>query len=317
MIWIIYDRKNCMEIIAANFDHCKNNPAFESNYIKVDTLKQIMALVDTDTLKSLTNDEKLVFPKTYVEREVSYRKIAFMDEIRYLMTEQLIALQDQTVLFPDVLDEELSKRRDVVPTVHMDPDRCSKHITLDDNFLCARLDRKNRYALVHATKSRRYDEWGKWYFEVRIEKMDELYGSSISIGWDMPRKSYNDIPNLSFGWQNNGVLYYGEKMDYIEERYGSGDVVGCLIDQDRQTVSWFRNGERVILFRKLSNSKLNEIPHVPIDNIVYELYPAAAMFKTRDSAQCCICFRFTEPFSHGIPLPYTAAYATENKQNPE
>ena len=77
------------------------------------------------------------------------------------------------------------------------------------------LQRHQRYATAHATQSRYYEGWGKWYWEAKVIEFHAGFGSTISIGWDVPRQSLDGaIPGLSpgerdqfgFAWQSDGCM---------------------------------------------------------------------------------------------------------------
>lgn len=46
------------------------------------------------------------------------------------------------------------------------------------------------------------------------------------------------------------MFHYNGKGEYIGSTYGKGDVIGCALDQDKKTVTFYKNGEIVSLFPK-------------------------------------------------------------------
>ena len=46
------------------------------------------------------------------------------------------------------------------------------------------------------------------------------------------------------------VLHYEGKGVYIDEQFKEGDIIGCAIDQDKKSLTFMRNGNRVTLVRR-------------------------------------------------------------------
>lgn len=90
-------------------------------------------------------------------------------------------------------------------------------------------------------------ESGRWYFECKI--VDKSSGH-YRLGWATRKAELQAAVGFdkhSFGYRDlsGSIVHASERVDDKLEPYGSGDVVGCLIDlgPDKKSISFFKNGK--------------------------------------------------------------------------
>ncbi|KAF0774341.1 hypothetical protein AaE_001959 [Aphanomyces astaci] len=91
-----------------------------------------------------------------------------------------------TRAYPQVLTKEVDRRREF-SRVKLDASLLTNHLSLTGDDLVVELESARRYCAAMATKPRRAGEFGRWMFEVTLERMDTA--GSVAIGWDVPRHS--------------------------------------------------------------------------------------------------------------------------------
>jgi len=117
---------------------------------------------------------------------------------------------------------------------HLDRMQCSPGIKVSDDFLTATYDRSIAgKAMVLGTKGFRQ---GMAYWEVKVEHAN---WGSVFIGV---------APKTTKSWQGFGFLNYRAVQAYGSETlYGSyftnGDTIGVLLDMDRGTMAFIKDGE--------------------------------------------------------------------------
>ena len=87
---------------------------------------------------------------------------------------------------PEILKKEIERRREF-GTVAIDDEIIPPQLEVVPHLGMVTLATSRRYATVHATRARTASGFGKWIFEVCVEKMP-YPGTTISIGFDVPRR---------------------------------------------------------------------------------------------------------------------------------
>ncbi|KAL0489472.1 Set1/Ash2 histone methyltransferase complex subunit [Acrasis kona] len=302
------------------------------SFLRGDTLKIIMSHLTTSTLLNLSNRYDYHFDRTFVLRELEYRKSIQAEEYKEVKIENLIDMQESgEILFPEILDFEILRRRNKKPFVHLSSQLMSPFLSLNDDQLTVSLKGLNRYSSLSATHNRVHSGWGKWYYEVVIVSFpaSEL-GASISIGWDTfcgnsPVNYDGHIPGLTAGernqygysWQSDGMFHYEGRGEFCESSFSQGDVVGCALNQDKKHIMFYKNGEKIVLIKRemkgLQNKKqIQNIHSVQITDKNYKLYPSACLYSPKKNLDCTIKFNFSGPFVYPAP-PLYEAYGDERK----
>lgn len=256
-------RDTCVRILGRNFDEYYRDKHLGCQLITVQTLQQLLSQLNSEQLHFLADQFDYSFPRDLVLKEVEYRKGILVAEYKdYSVPELLEKLSAaEGTVFSELLSHEIAKRQKKKPFVSLSSTFVSPFLKVHEDGLTVELRGHKRYSCVHASHSRNFEGWGKWYFEVYIEEFDESYGSSISIGWDVPRDpSYMDGPIIGmtpgektmfgFGWQSDGIFHYGGGGVFIEEFFKQGDTIGCSLDQDKKMLMFFKNGHRITLLRR-------------------------------------------------------------------
>jgi hypothetical protein len=330
-------RACCIKLItedAERFERVfKGQEAWSNAFILPETLQLLMAHLPTSSLKFLSTKFDYHFDRSFVLKELEYRKSILADEYKDIKIGELINIQESGAsIFPDILDRELSRRRSKKPFVHMDPNLMSPFLSVDDDQLTVSLKGYNRYSSGIASQNRQYTGWGKWFFEVEILEFPRPETTSISIGWDTYRggssASYDGpIPGLTAGernqfgysWQNDGMFHYEGKGEHCETEFAQGDVIGCSINQDKRLVTFFKNGIKIVLLKRESSRKgpnnkkvIQEMHSVQISDKNYKLYPSVCLFSPKKNVHCVVRFNFSGPFKCTAP-PLHEPYGDERK----
>ncbi|KAG2375288.1 hypothetical protein C9374_009911 [Naegleria lovaniensis] len=297
-------KNSCIKAMTENFEIHLYHEALGARMM-TETMAEILAQLPVQKLKDLKNSYGFHFSRAMVEKEIEYRKGMLADEFRDKTVEDLMELTKKGCVFPDVLESEIEKRKNKKPYVSLNTERCSPFLSIDDDFVTVHLKGQKRYSTVHATHSLNYKGWAKWYFEVLIEQFDESFGSSISIGWDVDRSSCDgpiigltpgNRNQFGYSWQSDGLLHHYGKGMFIGTKFGAGDVIGCGINQTKKKLTFYKNGEKIILIKKESNRRIQEIKSIAIQDDFYELFPAACLYSTKKNSDCTIRFNFSGPF---------------------
>lgn len=196
-----------------------------------------------------------------------------------------------------------------------------------------------------------------------IRAMD-IYGGSISIGWDVKREhvswkeKYEDelpkepngyisepgklgdrgisILGMTSGKKGNdygiawlsegkgtgsivndfGLLYINGQAKSGFKSFKSGDVIGCLIDQNHYPNSLYftLNGKQTIPKIDKNDIEDNIITGdgIPLESD-YELFPAICMYCANSSNPCSIRVNFAGPFKY--PINGFEPIGLDSKQN--
>ena len=256
-------RDTCIKILGQTFSLHYQDKHLGCQLLTLQTLQQLLSQLPTEQLQELAEQYDYYFPRDIVLKEIEYRKGILVAEYKDCSVPELLAKMTaaEGTVFSDLLANEIMNRKKKKPFVSLNPIQMSPFLKLHEDGLTIELRGHKRYSCVHATHSRSFEGWGKWYFEVVIEEFDESYGSSISIGWDVPRdSSCMDGPILGmtpgekhlFGcaWQSDGILHYEGRGVYIEEQFKQGDTISCSLDQDKKVLTFFKNGHRITLIKR-------------------------------------------------------------------
>jgi len=131
--------------------------------------------------------------------------------------------------------------------------KCSTRKTAKSNLKCElNLNDKDMFVLVTEDglecKSDDDKRWngiratievmqGKYMYEV------EFVEGMLRVGWSAGfAKLELGIEDKSFGYGSTGKKSFNNKFDDYGEAYVEGDIIGCLLDRDNQTISFCRNG---------------------------------------------------------------------------
>lgn len=90
-------------------------------------------------------------------------------------------------VFIDVIEDEIAARRQY-GSAAISRELLVPQLSLDETGMLVTLKDVFRYATAHASRARSAGEFGKWMFEIEIVRMSH-FGSTISVGWDVPRAS--------------------------------------------------------------------------------------------------------------------------------
>mmetsp|Transcript_97582 Transcript_97582/g.300820 ORF Transcript_97582/g.300820 Transcript_97582/m.300820 type:complete len:866 (-) Transcript_97582:52-2649(-) len=78
---------------------------------------------------------------------------------------------------------------------------------------------------------------GKYMFEV------EIVEGLLRVGWSAGFANLElGIDDKSFGYGSTGKKSWNRKFEDYGEAYEEGDIIGCLLDREKQTVSFCKNG---------------------------------------------------------------------------
>eukprot|EP00416_Gambierdiscus_australes_P015502 CAMPEP_0171072016 /NCGR_PEP_ID=MMETSP0766_2-20121228/10622_1 /TAXON_ID=439317 /ORGANISM="Gambierdiscus australes, Strain CAWD 149" /LENGTH=873 /DNA_ID=CAMNT_0011528575 /DNA_START=17 /DNA_END=2638 /DNA_ORIENTATION=+ len=78
---------------------------------------------------------------------------------------------------------------------------------------------------------------GRYMFEV------EIVEGLLRVGWSAGFANLElGIDDKSFGYGSTGKKSWHKKFEDYGEPYEEGDIIGCLVDRDKQTVSFCKNG---------------------------------------------------------------------------
>lgn len=81
---------------------------------------------------------------------------------------------------------------------------------------------------------------GKYMYEV------EIVEGSVRVGWSAPfTKLELGIEESSFGYGCTGKRSVGKKFEDYGESFQAGDVIGCLLDREKQTIAFCKNGKHL------------------------------------------------------------------------
>lgn len=100
---------------------------------------------------------------------------------------------------------------------------------------------------------------GKYMFEV------EVVEGLIRVGWSAGFANLElGIDDKSYGYGSTGKKSFNRKFEDYGEEYEEGDIIGCLLDRDNQTISFCKNGRDLGVAFKLSPDmqRIGLKPHV-------------------------------------------------------
>lgn len=248
-----------------------------------------------------------LMPANNVMRELTLRKKVCHEEWRNMDNHELRALIDSNnIPFEDVFNDILSLRREhkAVGGALICTQLLPSTAAVDDTRTSVRALRPRRYVTAHGTPVAASDGWGRWFFEARIDAIDDSAGGTISIGWDVERSSLEGgpIPGLmgvdgTFGcsFQNDGCLHRGGQGEHFEIGFKQGDIVGVGIDIQMCSVTFLVNGENL-------PGREGAAAGFRLGNGAWRLHPSVCMFAPRSSRPAQVTLNFTGPFSR-LPDP--------------
>lgn len=100
---------------------------------------------------------------------------------------------------------------------------------------------------------------GKYMFEV------EVVEGLLRVGWSAGFANLEiGIDDKSFGYGSTGKKSWNRKFEEYGETYEEGDIIGCLIDRENQTISFVKNGRELGVAFKLSAdlARIGLRPHI-------------------------------------------------------
>eukprot|EP00928_Gymnodinium_smaydae_P004896 TRINITY_DN11678_c0_g6_i1.p1 TRINITY_DN11678_c0_g6~~TRINITY_DN11678_c0_g6_i1.p1 ORF type:complete len:830 (+),score=156.64 TRINITY_DN11678_c0_g6_i1:114-2492(+) len=78
---------------------------------------------------------------------------------------------------------------------------------------------------------------GRYMFEVEVVR------GLTRVGWSARSASLElGVEHRSFGYGSTGKKSWNKQFEDYGEPFEDGDVIGCLLDRDAQTISYFKNG---------------------------------------------------------------------------
>lgn len=81
---------------------------------------------------------------------------------------------------------------------------------------------------------------GKYMYEV------EIVEGLVRVGWSAPFTRLElGIEENSFGYGCTGKRSVGKQFEDYGEGFQAGDVIGCLLDRDKQTIAFCKNGKHL------------------------------------------------------------------------
>jgi len=110
-------------------------------------------------------------------------------------------------------------------------------VSLEDggNFCSSPDDR--HWAGVRATAGVLH---GKYMYEI------EVVEGLVRVGWSAPfTKLELGIEDNSFGYGCTGKRSVGKKFEDYGDGFQAGDIIGCLLDRDKQTIAFCKNGKHL------------------------------------------------------------------------
>jgi len=125
----------------------------------------------------------------------------------------------------------------------------------DGGNICSSADERH-WAGVRATTSVLR---GKYMYEI------EVVEGLVRVGWSAPfTKLELGIEDSSFGYGCTGKRSAGKKFEDYGEGFQAGDVIGCLLDRDKQTISFCKNGKHLgVAFELAADVRMVGLkPHV-------------------------------------------------------
>jgi len=153
--------------------------------------------------------------------------------------------------------------------------KCSMRKTTKSNLKCElNLNDKDMFVLVTEDglecKSDDDKRWngirgtievmqGKYMFEV------EHVQGLIRVGWSVGfAKLELGIEDKSFGFGSTAKKSWNRKFEDYGEQYEPGDIIGCLLDRDKQTISFTKNGRDLGVAFKLPAdlARIGLKPHI-------------------------------------------------------
>jgi len=88
---------------------------------------------------------------------------------------------------------------------------------------------------------------GKYMYEV------EIVEGLLRVGWSAPFSKLDlGMDDKSFGYGSTGKKSFNRKFDDYGETYEEGDIIGCLLDRENQTISFCKNGRDLGVAYKIS-----------------------------------------------------------------
>lgn len=100
---------------------------------------------------------------------------------------------------------------------------------------------------------------GKYMFEV------EVVEGQLRVGWSAGFANLElGIEDKSYGYGSTAKKSFNRKFDDYGEPYEEGDIIGCLIDRENQTISFCKNGRDMGVAFKLSPDmqRIGLKPHI-------------------------------------------------------
>eukprot|EP00929_Paragymnodinium_shiwhaense_P096816 TRINITY_DN5851_c0_g1_i1.p1 TRINITY_DN5851_c0_g1~~TRINITY_DN5851_c0_g1_i1.p1 ORF type:complete len:868 (+),score=246.36 TRINITY_DN5851_c0_g1_i1:131-2734(+) len=100
---------------------------------------------------------------------------------------------------------------------------------------------------------------GKYMFEV------EIIEGMTRVGWSAGFAKHElGIEDKSFGYGSTGKKSWNRKFEDYGEEYAEGDIIGCLLDREKQTISFAKNGRELGVAFKLppDMQRIGLKPHI-------------------------------------------------------
>jgi len=302
----------CIEQAAVHLSSTCSIPEWRCKAISSQSFAKLLGSIDSKTAVQISHRRDCSFPKDLTEKDLMMRRKVAEHE---LAKHSAVALRHIAAAkehpFPELVDEELEKRRTSHAPVFVDETKAPPSATLGPKLLTVTTNKVHKYVTVHATRARSHAEDGMWYCEALILGLDPLSGDTAAVGWDAARKSLvpapligqtaNDEGQKGYAWQSDGILHLHGNTLATEVTFAQGDIVGLSMDLDRQLLTWYRNGKPALTAAAGLDCNAEEVLTMGEDGIVmvtlekqeeFDLIPACCLYSNLEEKPVMLQFNF-------------------------
>jgi len=299
------------KVVATNITTISGQHQWTCDLIKTSLAKDVLVQLPIETVLELSKSPRCAIVPAALDYEINMRRKVFRDQLCTADNETLQRLVDERVCpFDDVVEQALAQRGNsrAFGRLCLDESLLPLYTKLETDIMTVSTTHVHRYATVHASHGVVSGSWGRWFYEVKILSLDTAAGSTVSVGWDVPRSSLEHGPSIGLSpgsandygvaLQSDGHVHRGGQGEFVGMGFKQGDVVGVGIDLQANTVLFYVNGHKVQRHASIatSGSADSKLGDFKTHSSNYHLLPACNLFSVRPARQSKIVFNFLGPF---------------------
>jgi hypothetical protein len=321
-------RDACLRSSVESINTLHFTEKWSSPILKVSTIRELLTMLNDATVTAIQQSARTGMPQHLLEEEVVARRAMFIQKLRTLVDEQLLALARDTSpnitvwqneIASELLRREQGQDQSITTFKYFSPSE--EHVKIVNSEQTAVVPQRILVDTVAALSlgKRIGCGWGRWYWETTIDAFDASFGGTVGVGLDIVSGGCASATSPAVMWSSDGIIRVQDQVAETSHTYGEGDVLALVLDLHTNTIVFKRNGTEAIQVRRLITSGAGgpstqtAIPLMEAFNGL-TLHPCVYFYRTSYAQQMMATVNVTPPFKFPVPALHRA-YGDRHPRN--